>query len=168
MIKPADKNLGPTIMDRKWYIEAGELILTDNSTYRCIENFNINSIRNSSHIEPHKTQGYIPYRVYVQKLAQWIPANTKNPLFYILHGPSRYTTWTFPGSRRYPTLSILLPPQTTKTRLPIPAPASVHTWKNTTSKANMRQHRVGHVYCVDLSRYYTQTNNAALTILYHE
>jgi hypothetical protein len=46
VIKPAYKNLGPTIMDRKWYIEAGELILLDNSTYRSIENFNINSIRN--------------------------------------------------------------------------------------------------------------------------
>jgi hypothetical protein len=46
VIKPADKNLGPTIMDRKWYIEAGELILTDNTTYKSIESFNINSIRN--------------------------------------------------------------------------------------------------------------------------
>ena len=33
-------------MDRKWYIEAGELILKDNTTYRSIESFNINSIRN--------------------------------------------------------------------------------------------------------------------------
>ena len=46
VINPADKNLGPTIMDRKWYIEAGELILKDNTTYRSIESFNINSIRN--------------------------------------------------------------------------------------------------------------------------
>jgi hypothetical protein len=46
VIKPADKNLGPTIMDRKWYIEAGELILTDDTTYKSIESFNINSIRN--------------------------------------------------------------------------------------------------------------------------
>ena len=46
VIKPADKNLGPTIMDRKWYIEAGELILTDNTTYQSIESFDINSIRN--------------------------------------------------------------------------------------------------------------------------
>ena len=29
IIKPADKNLGPTIMDRKWYISAGELVLQD-------------------------------------------------------------------------------------------------------------------------------------------
>ena len=27
VIKPADKNLGPTIMDKQWYISAGELIL---------------------------------------------------------------------------------------------------------------------------------------------
>jgi hypothetical protein len=46
VIKPADKNLGPTIMDRQWYIEAGELILKDNTTYRSIESFDINSIRN--------------------------------------------------------------------------------------------------------------------------
>ena len=63
VIKPADKNLGPTIMDRKWYIEAGELILTDSSTYRRIENFDINSIRNelifilatSNHIKLNNT-----------------------------------------------------------------------------------------------------------------
>ena len=46
VIKPADKNLGPTIMDRSWYIEAGELILKDTSTYTAIESFSINSIRN--------------------------------------------------------------------------------------------------------------------------
>ena len=46
VIKPADKNLGPTIMDRKWYIEAGELILKDTSTYTTLESFSINSIRN--------------------------------------------------------------------------------------------------------------------------
>jgi hypothetical protein len=32
VIKPADKNLGPTIMDRTWYIQAGELILKDPTT----------------------------------------------------------------------------------------------------------------------------------------
>jgi hypothetical protein len=50
-------------MDRKWYIEAGELILTDSSTYRRIENFDINSIRNelifilatSNHIKLNNT-----------------------------------------------------------------------------------------------------------------
>ena len=46
IVKPADKNLGPTIMDRRWYVEAGELILKDTSTYRTIESFNINTIRN--------------------------------------------------------------------------------------------------------------------------
>ena len=46
VIKPADKNLGPTIMDRQWYIEAGELILNDSSTYRTLSSFDINAIRN--------------------------------------------------------------------------------------------------------------------------
>ena len=46
VIKPADKNLGPTIMDKQWYIDAGELILKDESTYRAIDSFNITTIRN--------------------------------------------------------------------------------------------------------------------------
>ena len=46
VIKPADKNLGPTIMDHQWYISAGELILQDKTTYRTIKSFDINSIRN--------------------------------------------------------------------------------------------------------------------------
>ena len=46
VINPADKNLGPKNMDRKWYNEAGEWILTDNTTYRSIESFDTNSIRN--------------------------------------------------------------------------------------------------------------------------
>ena len=46
VIKPADKNLGPTIMDRQWYIEAGELTLKDTSTYQVLESFNITAIRN--------------------------------------------------------------------------------------------------------------------------
>ena len=46
VVKPADKNLGPTIMDRKWYIEAGELILKDTSTYKAIDSFSVNTIRN--------------------------------------------------------------------------------------------------------------------------
>ena len=45
IIKPADKNLGPTIMDRAWYIEAGELFLNSNS-YKPLQTFNINIIRN--------------------------------------------------------------------------------------------------------------------------
>jgi hypothetical protein len=46
VIKSADKNLSPTIMDRKWYIDAGKLILTDNTTYRSIESLDVNSIKN--------------------------------------------------------------------------------------------------------------------------
>ena len=46
VIKPADKNLGPTIMDRTWYIQAGELILQDSKTYRLVDRFDINGIRN--------------------------------------------------------------------------------------------------------------------------
>ena len=46
VVKPADKNLGPTIMDRQWYIDAGELILKDESTYKAIDSFNITAIRN--------------------------------------------------------------------------------------------------------------------------
>jgi hypothetical protein len=54
IIKPADKNLGPTIMDRKWYISAGELILQDTHTYQAINSFNVNSIRNELILILHK------------------------------------------------------------------------------------------------------------------
>ena len=54
VIKPADKNLGPTIMDRKWYISAGELILQDTHTYQAITSFNVNSIRNELILILHK------------------------------------------------------------------------------------------------------------------
>ena len=46
VIKPADKNLGPTVMDRTWYIQAGEMILQDESTYRAVDSFDIIAIRN--------------------------------------------------------------------------------------------------------------------------
>ena len=46
IIKPADKNLGPTVMDRTWYIQAGEMILQDESTYRAVDSFDIIAIRN--------------------------------------------------------------------------------------------------------------------------
>ena len=54
IIKPADKNLGPTIMDRKWYISAGELILQDKHTYQAITSFDVNSIRNELILILHK------------------------------------------------------------------------------------------------------------------
>ena len=46
VIKPADKNLGLTIMDRKWYIDAGELILQDTNSYTQIASVNVRVLRN--------------------------------------------------------------------------------------------------------------------------
>jgi hypothetical protein len=46
VIKPEDKNHGPTIMDRQWYFSAEELILQDKTTYKTIQSFDINSISN--------------------------------------------------------------------------------------------------------------------------
>jgi hypothetical protein len=61
IIKPADKNLGPTIMDRKWYISAGELILQDKHTYQAITSFDVNSIRNELILILHKF-GHVKFK----------------------------------------------------------------------------------------------------------
>ena len=72
VIKPADKNLGPTIMDRAWYIQAGELLLQDTSTYRPVPSYDINGIRNEL-LQILATSGDIIFRDVTSLEFQYAP-----------------------------------------------------------------------------------------------
>ena len=82
VIKPADKNLGPTIMDRAWYIQAGELLLQDTSTFRPVAGYDLNNIRNEL-LQILATTGDIIFREVTSLEFQY--ASWKNSSLLELH-----------------------------------------------------------------------------------
>jgi hypothetical protein len=98
IIKPADKNLGPTIMDRKWYISAGELILQDSSTYKAIPSFDVNTIRNELILILHKF-GHLKFR-----------HNNGDPRYGKWHNENMFTLLQKHITQQTPLAEILLEP----------------------------------------------------------
>jgi hypothetical protein len=90
VIKPADKNLGPTIMDQQWNISAGELILEDETAYRANKSFDINLIRNELFVILAKF-GHVKFKdpITVMRYCTW----RFEPMFTLLQ---KYLTYHTP------------------------------------------------------------------------